>query len=176
MNETPEKQSDRIKKMCLHNANSRNNETSEQYRTRLERDRYNKSKHKEQESVQQRIARLKTDKENKTKRRQTESVEQLQMRLLCDRTSKAKKRKIESPSETQCRKVRRKQYEKSKKDSNDTDHLLNALQSDIQKKSHFSYLCVSDLRYLVLVMLLKLSLTEKTMKIVITIACQRSDV
>jgi len=40
-----------------------------------------------------------------------------------------------------------KQREKSNKDSTVTDDVLNSLQTEIQQKTRFLYLCVSDMRY-----------------------------
>jgi len=43
--------------------------------------------------------------------------------------------------------MKRKQYEKSKKDSTNTDNTLNAVQNDIQQNTHFLYLRISDMTY-----------------------------
>ena len=146
-NETVRKRSLRLETNRLSQNASRTNEADEKRSERLRRERLNKGANRNKETCEQHRQRLETDRQNKVNVRQEESVDQLQMRLLCDRTAKAKKRKSESTSETQYRKIKRKQREKSNKDSAVTDDVLNSLQSEIQKKTHFLYLCVSDMRF-----------------------------
>jgi len=146
-NETPEQRTERLGKNRLRMATSRVNETVEKQSERLGKDRLRTATSRSKETSEQRRTRLETDRQNKRKHSEEESVEELKTRLLHSRTFRAKKRQLESSSETQFRKMKRKLYEKSKKDSTTTDDTLNAVQNDIQQKTHFLYLCISDMRY-----------------------------
>jgi hypothetical protein len=162
-NETPEQKKTRLYKNRLSTAQSRINESVLKKKPRLDKTRISMAQKRTSETSIEKKERLEKLKAYAIKKEESETPEDAACRLLCDRSYQHKKRKMRSPDETQYIKLTDQERKRCKHTHPiHVEDELDKIRRDINQKTHFAYICVSDLRYHSLGNVVKMKLASET--------------